>query len=99
MGPSRKTAYRPTIQKEPYDYFVRYKHAFVAAVELPDVGGHAVFVRQAFPDTVELIDPRNGSPQTMLRGEFERIWDGTALMIIHKLKFSPVDTPGRKIRE
>ena len=82
--PMEKKELRPTVQRMPYDEIVDRHLAFVAAVNLPDLGGHAVFIRRALPDSVEVVDPRTGAPQTMSRGEFERIWDGTALMLVPK---------------
>jgi hypothetical protein len=54
---------------------------FVAHVWRKDVGGHAVLVRRATPESVALIDPLDGYPRQVPRTQFEEMWDGTAIWI------------------
>jgi hypothetical protein len=91
--------FRPVVERIPYDKLVSKHWAFVADVDLPNIGGHAVFVRLATAQVVELVDPRDGTLQQMPRREFERIWEGTALLIVSEYEVGEVDTPWRKVRE
>jgi Peptidase C39 family len=49
---------------------------FLACVRVPGIGGHAVLVRRINAESIDLIDPRFGHRQTLLRAEIEPHWEG-----------------------
>ena len=75
------TNWRPVVRRADYASFQKMDRPFDAHLDLPGLGGHAVFVRRLFDDSVDLVDPRTGFPEKMPRDEFERIWDGTGLLL------------------
>src|SRR5262249_26835079 len=69
------------VEAADYEACVRYGGPFIAHVSPPGVGEHAIFVKQARPTVVALIDPLDGELQHMPRAEFEAIWYGTLIRI------------------
>jgi hypothetical protein len=57
---------------------------FLAHVRGKSFGhGHALLIEQLFPDRVEYLDPGDGNRKTMMRDEFEQVWDGTAVYLVN----------------
>jgi hypothetical protein len=49
---------------------------FLACIRVPQLGGHAVLVLRATDAEVELIDPRFGQREKVVRSQIEKQWDG-----------------------
>jgi hypothetical protein len=64
-----------------YEACVHHGGPFIDHVAPSDVGEHAIFVKQARPDVVALIDPLDGELPHMPLAEFEAIWYGTLIRI------------------
>jgi hypothetical protein len=75
------TSWRPVVRRADFAHFQSLDRPFVAHVDLPGLGGHAVFVRAMSDSAVEVIDPRFGSLQKMPRADFEKLWDGSGLLL------------------
>ncbi len=69
------------VEAADYEACVRYGGPFIAHVAPPGIGEHAIFVKQARPNVVAIIDPLDGELQHMPRAEFEAIWYGTLIRI------------------
>jgi ABC-type bacteriocin/lantibiotic exporter with double-glycine peptidase domain len=69
------------IQRVDYAQAVRLRHPFVAFVNRPGVGGHALCVLKAEPARLWVIDPLSGAPDTIEREEFVAEWDPTIIWI------------------
>jgi hypothetical protein len=54
---------------------------FVAYMELPNIGGHAVYVQSITPESVAVRDPLTGSEDRMTRAVFESEWSGARLWL------------------
>jgi hypothetical protein len=63
-----------------YETCDRLGDPFLATVQLPGVGGHAVLVEHMDTDRVELVDPLRGR-QLWSREEFTSRWDGGAVFL------------------
>lgn len=63
-----------------YDECVQLGAPFIAHVA-GSTSGHALLVERAVPDHVQIVDPAEGKRIWMLKAEFLRIWDGTAIYL------------------
>lgn len=63
-----------------YEECVRRGEPFLAHVWGPDLG-HAVLVERISREEVRIVDPLEGRPKRMPRGDFERVWDGTVVTV------------------
>jgi hypothetical protein len=63
-----------------YDECTRLGVPFIAHVA-GSSSGHALLVERAVADHVQIVDPAEGKRIWMLRAEFEKIWDGTAIYL------------------
>jgi hypothetical protein len=63
-----------------YEACRRLGEPFLATVQLPGVGGHAVLVERVDENRVELVDPLRGR-QLWSRAEFASRWDGGAVFL------------------
>jgi hypothetical protein len=77
----RGRGWHAVVEAADYETCVRDGGPFIAHVSLPGAGEHAIFVQQARPDVVSLIDPIDGELQLMPRAEFEAIWYRTLVRI------------------
>jgi ABC-type bacteriocin/lantibiotic exporter with double-glycine peptidase domain len=77
----RARGWRARVEEATYEECVRRGEPFIAHVEPPDIGNHAILVERAWPDGVEVIDPLDGIPRNLPRAAFEEIWDGTLLRL------------------
>jgi hypothetical protein len=66
---------RGCIRRVDYAQAVRLGRPFVAFINRPGVGGHALCVLTADTAQVRVIDPLSGSPETLTREEFVGEWD------------------------
>jgi hypothetical protein len=73
--------WRAEMEATNYVTLVRRGDPFIAHVDPPDVGSHAIFVQQAGPEFVEVIDPLDGARRRMSRADFEAVWDGTLVRV------------------
>ncbi len=62
--------------KADYDACIQITGPFLACIDVPGLGGHAVLVLRVGPDSLELVDPRFGQPQTIARADMEPQWQG-----------------------
>jgi ABC-type bacteriocin/lantibiotic exporter with double-glycine peptidase domain len=74
-GIARRHRLRGCIRRVDYAHAVRLGRPFVAFMNRPGVGGHALCVLKAGTAQVRVIDPLSGSPETMTREEFVSEWD------------------------
>jgi ABC-type bacteriocin/lantibiotic exporter with double-glycine peptidase domain len=65
-----------------YEACLRQTAPFLACVRVPGIGSHAVLVLRVNPDRVELIDPRFGHRQTLVRAEIEPQWEGRIVRLV-----------------
>jgi hypothetical protein len=65
-----------------YDKCVRRQEPFIAHVDLPDIGLHAIFVDSVWPDFVEVVDPIDGVPTRLARADFEDMWNGALVRLV-----------------
>jgi ABC-type bacteriocin/lantibiotic exporter with double-glycine peptidase domain len=70
-----------TVRHVDYDACVRSGLPFLAHVRGPYMG-HALFVKHASADHVDVIDPLDGIPKKMTRQAFAEMWDGTMIQIL-----------------
>ena len=54
---------------------------FVAFVNRPGLGGHALLVLKAKAAQVWVVDPLSGAPDTLPRGEFVAEWDPVVVWV------------------
>lgn len=64
-----------------YDESTRLGGPFIAHVK-GSTSGHALLIEHALPDHVQIVDPADGKRTWMLRADFLRIWDGTAIYLV-----------------
>jgi len=65
-----------------YEGCIRPGESFIAHVEDPHFGGHAVLLLNATSANAEVVDPLDGLRRKMSRAAFERVWDGTVIQVI-----------------
>jgi hypothetical protein len=78
----RANGWRAEVEDTDYDACVRRGHPFIAHVDLPDIGLHAVFVKEITPEYVVIIDPISGVPERLLRAEFDDVWNGGLVRLV-----------------
>ena len=66
---------RGCVRRVGYSQAVRLRRSFVAFMNRPGVGGHALCVLEVDETKVQVIDPLSGTRETMARQEFEAEWD------------------------
>jgi hypothetical protein len=77
----RGRGWQAIVEAADYEACVRQGGQLITHVCPPGVGEHAIFVKQARPDVVAIIDPLDGELEHMPRAEFEAIWYGTLVRI------------------
>jgi hypothetical protein len=80
-GVVRRRGLRAYIQRVDYAGAVHLAHPFVAFVNEPGVGGHALCVLSADPRQARTIDPLSGSQETIPREEFVAEWDPVIIWV------------------
>jgi len=69
------------VERITYQEGIEHGGPFIADVELPGGGGHALYVEELTADQAHVIDPRDGQRSKMSREEFEKIWEGRVIWI------------------
>ncbi len=66
------TGFRPVVRHLHYDQLLGKDQPFVACVELPGLGGHALLVFQLFDTGILMVDPQSGAQNRMSRADLSR---------------------------
>jgi hypothetical protein len=75
---------RARIDMVDYDVWVERGEPFLAPVNLPGLGAHAVLVERAEPEEALVVDPRHGSRQRLPCQELVAMWLGRGVWVVRK---------------
>lgn len=78
---ARRQGLRGCIQRVDYARAVCLRHPFVAFINRPGIGGHALCVLKAAPEKLLVIDPLSGMQETVQRDQFVAGWDPVIIWI------------------
>lgn len=81
----RPYGWHVSTQHTDYDMSVGRRKPFVAHIRGPYLG-HAVLVTHVAIDHVQVLDPLEGIPKTVVRDHFAAIWDGTLVEVVESVK-------------
>ncbi len=70
-----------TVERIDYQQGISMEEPFVASVDLPGLGGHALYVERLTPEHVHVVDPRQGQRTKLNRQEFEAMWEGWVIRL------------------
>jgi len=69
------------VERVPYETWVLRAMPFIAHVQIPGLGGHALFVERLTATEAQVVDPASGQRENLSREAFEKKWEGRAISL------------------
>jgi ABC-type bacteriocin/lantibiotic exporter with double-glycine peptidase domain len=70
------------VDSSSYDACVAREEAFIAAVYMPRIGAHAIYVERLTPTHAVVVDPLEGWRKQVTREVFEEWWCGKIIRVV-----------------